>query len=108
MTSNPSKCKSSYLIFFCTNLVGQNLSVVLCEVIVLGGVVTGYFLQEFLWPKYVICNSIVDGHTVQQKTLLTYAGLLYMKQHNQASIMHFNIDKMSQLAKHYQLLPFLC
>ena len=55
----------------------------------------GYF---FKWPKYIICNSIVDGQYVQQKTLLTYSGLLYKRQHNQASILLFNIDKMSQLA----------
>jgi hypothetical protein len=30
-----------------------------------------------------------------------------VRQHNQASILLFNIDKMSQLAKHYQVLPFL-
>jgi len=78
---------------------------VLYKVILLGVVDTGYFVQDFLWLFFLNGPKVYNSQQycrwtlfVQQKTLLTYTGLLYVRQHDQASILHFNIDKMSQLA----------
>lgn len=88
-TSDPSNCKSSYFVFVqyspChsesfNGFRDKLFYLVLLTQDIFYKTFCGYFF--LMAQRYVICNNIADGHFVQQKTLLTYTGLLYVRQHN--------------------------